>query len=340
MSTKDKLRIGIIGAGHIAQVVHIPEWKKIPDVEVSIICDRMQTKAQWVAEKFGIRQYTSNMEDIFKADVDVIDICTPNDTHKDLAVSALSAGKHVLVEKPMARNYQEAVLMRDAAAKYQKHLMVGMNVRFRRDAITLKSFIDGHELGEVFYIKTGWLNRRNLTQAGESWFYQKERSGGGVLMDLGIQMLDVAWWLLGNVEPVAVKAVTFNRSGQLQVEDSATALIHFKNGTAIALETSWTLFSEKDLLYANVHGTEGSAFINPLRLFKNMHGNLINIVSTKEEISTVRYKRSYRNELKHFIDCLRQNTPLQASAEESAERLKILDALYQSAQEGKEVLLS
>jgi len=337
----ERIRIGILGAGHIAQVVHIPEWKKFNQVQVVAVCDASIAKARWVADKYDIPHATVDPEELFKSDeIDAIDICTPTHTHKDLAISALSAGKHVLVEKPMARTYQEAVDMKKAAHKYQRHLMVGMNVRFRRDAITLKSFIDGRELGEVFYIKAGWLNRRDLAQTQESWFYKKDLAGGGVLMDLGIQILDVSWWLMGNITPKAVKAMTFHSRYNLEVEDSATCFIHFENNSVISLETSWSIFTEKDLFYCNVYGTEGSAFINPLRVFKNMHGNLINIIPSRDESSTIRYKRSYRNELKHFIDCLRQNTPLQANADESAERLRILEAFYQSAREGKEVYLS
>ncbi|MDQ7051837.1 MAG: Gfo/Idh/MocA family oxidoreductase [candidate division KSB1 bacterium] len=337
----EKLRFAIIGAGHIAQVVHIPELKKLPSVEIAGICDITASKAKWVASKYNIAHHTGDPDEYFRdPDIDAVIICTPTHTHHDLTLSALSAGKHVLVEKPMARTYTEAAAMRDAAEKYQRKLMVGMNVRFRRDAITLKSFVDGHELGDLLYVKSGWLNQRDLSQTNDSWFYDPEQSGGGVMMDLGIQMLDVGWWLLGNIPPKSVKGMAFNRFKGLAVEDSAVCMVHFENGTVLNLEVSWALYTEKDLLYTNAYGSEGSAYINPLRVYKNLHGNLINIVPIKEESSTVRYKRSYRNELKHFVDCLRQNMPLQASAAESAERLKILEAFYQSTKEGKEVELS
>ncbi len=338
---KNKVKIGIIGTGHIAQIVHIPELKNFNRTEIAGLCDLSLSKAKWVAEKFGISRYTDDPEELFRdSEIDAVVICTPTNTHKDLTVAALSAGKHVLVEKPMARTYEEAREMYEASEKYERHLMVGMNVRFRRDAITLKSFLDGQELGQVLYVKAGWLNRRDLGPAAQSWFYDPERSGGGVMMDLGVQMLDVGWWLLGNSPAVAVKGVTFNRFPGLQVEDSAVGIVQFENGAVLALEASWALYSEKDVLYANVFGTEGSAYINPLRVYKNMHGELINIVPAKDESSTIRYKRSYHNELKHFLDSLLQNTPLQAAAAESVERQKVLQAFYQSAKEGKEVRLT
>lgn len=340
MSAEEKIKIGILGAGHIAQIAHIPQWSKIPNATVVAICDRVKNKARWVAERYNVPRYYSDPDEMFKSeDIDAIDICTETDTHKDLTISALSARKHVLVEKPMARTYEEARAMADAAKKYKRRLMVAMNVRFRREAITLKSFLDRRELGDVFYARSGWLIRRDLSNAARSWLYNKSRSGGGVLMDLGIQMLDVAWWLLGNARPVMVKAVTFNRSANLDVEDSATCLIHFENGSALALEVSWTILSEREYLYANVHGTQGTALINPLRVYKIVHGELKNIIPERDESPTIRYKRSYNNELRHFLASLNQNMPLQASGEEIAERLRVLEALYRSAREGKEVPL-
>ena len=340
MNEQKKIKIAIIGAGHIAQIVHIPVWKTIGDVEVVAICDKVKAKAKWVAEKFEIDRFCSDPEELFKSDeIDAIDICTETDSHKELAVAALSAGKHVLVEKPMARTYEEARAMVDAAKKHDRHLMVALNVRFRRDAITLKSFVDGKELGDIFYMRSGWVSRRNFTKTSGHWLYQQQKSGGGVLMDLGIQMLDVATWLLGDPKLISVKAVTYNRVPNLSVEDSAVCLLQYENGAALSLEVSWTILLEKDILYVNLYGTEGTAFINPLRIYKSLSGKMVNITPTPDEGANVRYRRSYRNELRHFVACLNKNIPMQADAAEIAERLKILQALYRSAEEGREVIL-
>jgi len=340
METKKNIRIAIIGAGHIAQVAHIPTWKKLNDVEIVAICDKVQTKAQWVAKRCQIPSYYSDAAEIFKRkDIDAVDICTETNTHKSLVIEALESGKHVLVEKPMATNYEDALAMVNAAEKCKKNLMVAMNVRFRRDAITLKSFIDGNELGDVFYARAGWMTKRNFPETEKNWLYQKEKAGGGVLMDLGIQMLDVLWWLQGNLNPASVKANIFNTNSSIEVEDTAVCSLNFDNGSVLSLEVSWSILAEKNFLYANLFGANGTATINPLRVYKDMHGNRINIIPTRDESSTVRYKRSYRNEMKHFISCLKRGVPLQASGREIAERLKVIDAFYRSAREGKEVFL-
>jgi predicted dehydrogenase len=253
-----------------------------------------------------------------------------------VALAALSAGKHVLVEKPMARSVEESEKMLEAARRYQRKLMVAMNVRFRRDAVNLKSFVDGGELGEVFYLKCGWL-RRQESWSEQSWLFQKKYSGGGVLMDLGIQMLDLSLWLLGNKKAKSVKAMTYNRVAKLEVEDAAIAFIHLEDGTTLTLEVSWTLLTDDDFLYANLFGSRGGALLNPLRVMKEMHGNLVNLTPAREETTTNIYKRSYENELRHFVKCLREDLHMFSSGEESLERMRIIQKLYESAASGREV---
>lgn len=338
MSETKRVRIGILGAGHIAQIVHLPLWDKIDGVEIVSICDRVKPKAKWVAERFKIPHHCTDPETLFdNPEIDAIDICTETFTHKELSIAALSAGKHVLVEKPMALNYAEAQAMADAADEYERQLMVAMNVRFRRDAITLKSFVDGDELGDVFYAKSGWVSRRDLSRSADHWLYDRKRSGGGVLMDLGIQMLDVAMWLLGNELPVRAKAVLQYQTPGISVEDTAVCLLHYPDGRALTVEVSWTILSEKDLLFVDLHGTKATALINPLRVYKDVHGELINITPAQYEGANIRYRRSYRNELRHFVNCLHKKIPMQAGAREIAQRLRVIEALYRSAEEGKEV---
>ncbi|MFQ5638106.1 MAG: Gfo/Idh/MocA family protein, partial [bacterium] len=224
----DKTKIGIIGAGAIAQISHLNSWSRLENAEVVAICDINKKKAEWVSDKFDIPHSFDNADELLRIDeIQAVDICTPTQSHMPLAVSALSAGKHVLVEKPIARNYEEGKKMVDCAREYQKILMVAMNVRFRQDALILDSFTRNGELGELFYAKTGWL-RRKEKMLQRSWLSKKEMSGGGVFMDLGIQMLDVGLWLMGNHKAESVKASTYNKISQLEVEDAAAAFIRLE----------------------------------------------------------------------------------------------------------------
>ena len=333
----NKTRLAVIGAGHIAQVAHIPFWKKMPEVELVAVCDANLARARAVAEKFEIPHYFSDDDQVLREDsIEAVDVCAPTNAHMTIAINALSAGKHVLVEKPMSRSLEEGQRMVKAAAQYQRKLMVAMNVRFRRDAINLKSFIESGDLGELFYAKSGWL-RRQEKWTERSWLFQKQYSGGGVLMDLGIQMLDLSLWLFGNRKAKRVKAATYNKVARLDVEDAAVAFVHLEDGATLTLEVSWTFLAPQDDLYANLFGTKGGALLNPLRVMKEMHGSLINMTPRTEDTPIHLYKRSYKNELSHFIKCVRDNTPMLSSGEESLERMRIVEAMYESARVGREV---
>lgn len=335
----EKIIIGLIGTGAVAQIAHIPFWKKIPEVELLAVCDKNKTKAQLIAEKFKIPYYFSEVEELFKLEpVQVIDICVPTRSHMELTVEALSAGKHVIVEKPMARNFQEAERMVQAAEKNDKKLMVAMNVRFRNDARILKTFAQSGELGDLFYFKSGWLRaREKLVTHG--WFMNKEIAGGGVFMDLGIQLLDLGLWLMGNVTADSVKATTFNKISHYEVEDTAFAFIRLNNGAILNIEVSWTLPSLEDFFNTSIFGTHGTAILNPLRIHKELHGNLVNVTPAQEESPKDLYKKSYQNELLHFVRALQNKETLISTGKEHLERMRIIDAIYQSAKTGREVIL-
>lgn len=337
---KDKIKVGIIGIGKIAQVTHLPIWKKLDNVEIFGVCDRNERVARGVAEKYKIKHVYKNAEDLLKVDeLDAVDICTPTQSHKALTVAALEQGKHVLVEKPMARNYKEAKEMVDSAIQHKKHLMVGMNVRFRQDARILKTFTQNEELGDIFYAKAGWLQRRDsLTH--KAWMAQKEVAGGGVFMDLGIQMLDVSLWLMGDLKAKSVSASVYSNISGLTVEDSASVFIRLENQSTLTIEVSWTLLSDNDFFYTNLFGKNGGALLNPLRIHKELHGNLVNVTPAKSDSLQNIYKKSYENEIVHFVNLLSNDNIFTEEYVAMLERMRIVDAVYESAKIGKEVIVN
>jgi predicted dehydrogenase len=199
----------------------------------------------------------------------------------------------------------------------------------------LKSFIEGKELGKIFFTKAGWLRRRTNDN---KWVTQKEKSGGGVFIDLGIVMLDMALWMMGYPEVRSVSAATFHHKTR-QVEDSALVSLRLKNQAVVAIEVSWSMFLEDDVYYCNVYGTDGTAGIDPLKVNKELHGSLVNVAPAKLDAAHQMYKRSYENELKHFLGAVRGLHPLISPAEEAVPRMRIVDAVYRSARLGKEVIL-
>jgi len=337
---KTKAKVGIIGIGKIAQITHLPIWKKLDNVEIVGVCDTNERVARGIAEKYKIKHVFKKAEDLLKIDeLDAVDICTPTQTHKDLAVAALEQGKHVLVEKPMARNYAEAQKMVESAIKHKKHLMVGMNVRFRQDARVLRTFTQKGELGDIFYAKAGWLQRRE-SLAHKAWKLKKELAGGGVFMDLGIQMLDASLWLIGDPKAKSVTASLYNNISGLPVEDSASVFIRLENNTTLTIEVSWTLLSENDFFYTNLFGKNGGALLNPLRVHKELHGSLVNVTPAKSDSLQNIYKKSYENEIVHFVNRLSNDKIIPEEYEAMLERMKIVDAVYKSAKTGKEVIVN
>ncbi|MFI5136076.1 MAG: Gfo/Idh/MocA family protein [Chitinophagales bacterium] len=331
----EKLRLGIVGLGWVSQVFHLPLLTKFEDAEVVAVCDRDKARSKMIAEKFGIaRHYTDYQQMLATEDLAAVDVCTSTDAHLQVTLDALEAGKDVFVEKPIARHYSEAVQMAEAAKQHKRKLMVGMNNRFRPDTMILKSFVEKGELGKVFYAKTGWLKKLSNNNP---WMTQKDKAGGGVFLDLGIVMLDLVLWMLGYPEVHRVSAKMYKHKTK-SVEDSCIAFIEMKFGPSVILEVSWSFLSALDFLYCDFFGSEGSAMINPLRIHKQLHGSLVNVTPVKIESPQNLYKKSYENELKHFIGAARGLHDVISTGDEAVQRMRIAEAIYQSAEKGKEII--
>ncbi len=330
----DKLRLGIVGLGWVSQVFHLPILSKQEDVEIVAVCDKDKSRAKLIAERFGIRRYYSDYEQMLATeDLQAIDICTSTDAHLQVTMASLQAGKDVFVEKPIARRYSEALQMAEASRQYKRKLMVGMNNRFRPDTMILKSFVEKGELGKIFYAKSGWL--RKLSN-DNPWITQKDKSGGGVFLDMGIVMLDLVLWMLGfpPVEHVSAKMYVHKTKS---VEDSCIVFVGMKSGVALMLEASWSFQTAQDFFYCDFYGSDGSAMINPLRIHKQLHGSLVNVTPAKMESPQNLYRKSYENELKHFVGAARELHQIISTGDEAVQRMKIVEAVYHSAKKGKEV---
>ncbi len=332
----DQVRVAVVGTGSIAQIIHLPILTRLNEAHLVAICDIDKAKAQYVAERFGIKRYYTSVEEMIKLeDLQGAIIATPTHVHKSTALPLLESGVDILVEKPLAHVLRDAEAIVEAANRLKRKLMVGMNNRFRPDAMILKSFVEGGELGKIFYTKAGWLKR----SAGVSaWFKKKEKAGGGVFLDLGIVMLDLALWMMGYPDPLKVSATMYKHTSK-DVEDSALAFLRMKNGSTLSIEVSWTFPTSEDFFYCDSYGTNGSAMINPFRILKTMHENLVNVTPQKIETPQNMFRRSYENEVKHFLGAIRGLRPVVSTGEEAVHRMKIVDAIYKSAARGKEITL-
>lgn len=330
----DQTKIAVIGLGGVAQLIHLPNLLKMSNASVTAVAELNKNRLNAVADKFNIKErYTDYKELLSKDDCDAVIIATPTNTHKDVAINCLNARKHVLVEKPLARTYSEAKLISAVAKKNKKKLMVGMNLRFRPDAMLLRSLLNSGEIGEPFYVKCGWIRRQSSAQ---KWFTRKTESGGGVIFDLGILLLDVSLWLLDypSVQSVSTKNFSHNTK---DVEDTSLSFIKFKNSSVILLETSWSLVLDRDKFYVNIYGTKGYATLNPFRVFKKVEDQSMDLTPSQQESPLSLFRKSYINELKTFIGAVRGLNPIFSSGEEALSRMKIIDSMYKSALLSKEI---
>jgi predicted dehydrogenase len=330
----ETVNVGIVGLGWISQVVHLPILSKFPDVDVVAVCDRDRAKAKSVGEKFDVkRTYTDVDQMLANENLHAVIVATSTDAHREATIASLRAGCEVLVEKPIARQYHEAVAMAEAAKECKRKLMVGMNHRFRPDTMVLKSLMDGKELGKVLYARCGWLRKRS---SDGLWATKKEKSGGGVFVDLGIPMLDLAFWLMGYPDVRRVSAVNFHQKTK-SVEDTSLVSINLANGALVNIEVSWSLIMDDDVYYCYVFGAEGTASLSPLRVNKELHGNLVNLAPAKMEPPQHLFRRSYENQLRHFIGAVRDEHAVISTGDEAVQRMRIVDAVYRSVKTGREV---
>jgi predicted dehydrogenase len=252
-----KLKVGMIGCGFIANKKHLPNLARIQEVDVVAFCNPTIEKARESAQKFGTASAlvcTDYRDVLSRRDIDVIHICTPNSSHSEIAIAALYAGKHVMVEKPMAKTAAEAKAMLEASQITGKLLSISYQNRFREDSLFMKSLCERGELGEIYFAKAYATRRRGVPTWGV--FLDMEKQGGGPLIDLATHALDLTLWMMDNYEPITVLGSTFDKIGKLgssansmgpwnpakyEVEDSAFGMVRFKNGATVMIEASWAL---------------------------------------------------------------------------------------------------
>lgn len=352
------IRFAAIGTGNIFKAVHIKPLVDNADVQVVALCDVVETKAKALAKEYGVSKTCKNYKDILKLkDVDAVDICTPNKFHSEIAVAALEAGKHVMCEKPDAVSPAEAQRMADAAKASGKTLMVMRNNRMRPDSMFLKKYIASGAMGDIYAGRVGWIRRRGIPGKG-GWFTTKELSGGGPLIDLGVHMIDLAIWLMGNPRPVAVSGATYCKfanadvkgdsansgfgeakaGGIFDVEDLAMGFVRFDNGASLQIEFSWASNIEQEKNFVELRGEKSGACLDsslPLKLFTEIQGTQCDILP---RIPTNVWA-THGLYLDHFVDVLKDRAKPMFVPQDGVHMIQILGAIYESAQTGKEVQL-
>ena len=342
----EKIRVGIVGAGNIAQSAHLPVYVKRDDVEVVAIADWNLERAQEAAKKFGIPNAYQNVEELLaNVDVDYIDICVWNRSHAPVAIAAAKAGKDILCEKPMAINLEDALEMEKVIRECGVRFMLAVPTRYSTEAQLLNQMRKEGTLGEIYYAKTANVRRRG-TPIG--WFTDTSKSGGGPVIDIGVHCIDRTWYLMGRPRPVRVSATVSHAIGDFKTkgvnrwtaldsdvtafdtEDSAAGAIHFENGATLLFEVSWAL-NAPPADYTQVCGTKAGATLNPLTIYGEDMGYLT------DNKPTVLDCNIFEEEIEHFIHCLRTGEEVESPLEDGVTVQRMLQGIYDSARLGREV---
>ncbi len=351
-----KMRLGVVGTGNIFRYVHLQPLLDHPEIEIVALCDINKERAEEIAREHGIEHvYTDYNELLKRDDLDAIDICTPNLLHSKVAIAALEAGLHVFCEKPDAVSPEEAQKMADAAKASGKVMMTMRNNRFTPASQYLKAIIADGQMGELYTGRCGWVRRRGIPGKG-GWFTTKELSGGGPLIDLGVHFIDLTVWLMGNPKPVAVTGATYckfadndiadsvhssfgekQEDGTFDVEDLATGFIRFENGATPQIEFSWASNIGEEMNFIEMRGTKAGFSLkkDQLEIYSEAAGQLTDIKPVLNGTAS----SPHGEHLKHFVDVVQKRAEPIITPEHGVDMIKILAAIYKSAETGREVIL-
>ena len=354
-----KLRIGVVGVGGMGNL-HISCYKEMQNVEVVGLCDIVEGRAEEVRKAHKLSENVFTCTDfnelIVRDDVDAIDIATPNYMHPVIAIAAMKAGKHVFSEKPDCITVEQAEEMKKTSEETGKVLMVMRNNRWYEPSIYAKNFIKEGKVGDIYSGRCGWVRRRGIPGKG-GWFTTKAQSGGGPLIDLGVHMIDLSIWLMGNPKPVAVSGCTYMKfadddaqadsvhaqfgeaktGGTFDVEDLAMGFIRFDNGACLQIEFSWASNIAYEERFVELRGTKaGFSWRNETQLSiftEDENGKTIDINPEFQGVN------GHGRNLSHFVDVVLNGATPDFIPQQGVNMIKILNAIYKSAETGKEILL-
>lgn len=333
----DPLRVGVLGTGATAQIVHLPILKDLPGVEVTAVCDIDGAKAATIARRLGIPHVFDDDDELLESGVvDAVVICSPSYLHHTQVIDALDAGTHVLVERPLAIEPKGAEAAVKAAEKAGLTLQVAYNNRFRPDTRGVKSFMESGELGEVFSVHGTWFNRK-VRPKRLTWRHHKETAGGGAFMDLGLQVLDLCMWTLDYPAVERVSAHLHPGEG-FEVEDAASVLLGLEGGTTLSIQVTWSLHGDRDRHHIRVFGTAGSASTRPLSVYREVEHGVLNVTPQIATGPGNAYTASYRRELQHFVTGALSGSPLEPPREQ-VDLMRVVSRVYESAEKGRELRL-
>jgi predicted dehydrogenase len=347
------LKVGVIGVGGIART-HMPGWEASLHAEVVAGSDVSTEVLETWGQLHHVSRLSTNPDDLFSdPDIDIIDVCTPNMYHTELVVAALNAGKHVICEKPLAPTPQEIYQMIEARDQSGKLLMTAQHFRFKGNSQAMKRELETGILGDVYHARS-WMLRRGWLPARPGFVYRRN-SGGGPCIDIGVHILDLTLWFMDNPTPVAVSGVAkaplaklpgaFSSWGRMpvqqdmDVEDFAAAFVRFDTGATLILEVSWLLHhdTQGEDMQMWLYGTGAGCHWPECQFMETSFET--QQFSNRTLQLTQDIMEPHALECVEFARCVAEGLPSPVPAEQSLQVMTILDGIYRSQAENREVQL-
>jgi predicted dehydrogenase len=330
----ETVRIGVVGAGAIAQLAHLPVLEKMRGAELVAICDNDRAKARSLADRFGIPNAFNDIEDLLELDdLDAVVIATPNHLHEPHVLSALAGGRHVLCERPLSLTSRGVERILAAAARADRTVAVANNHRYRTDVQALSRFISGGELGKITGMRAGAFQ---FKRPPEGWRFRRAESGGGAFLDLGVPLLDLALWLSDFPEPTRVTAHMDRPRGGSAVEEGMAVQLECAGGLLFQFDVNSAYVGNEERWWFAVLAARGSARLAPLRVVKELNGRATDVSPSGAAGRESAFIQSYRAELAHFLAQVRGETAYDPPADQVTLH-RVVEAIYRSAEEGKEI---
>ena len=375
MAKKKELRIGLIGCGFMGRT-HSNGYNRVPNFfpeleyrpVLKAVCSRSKDKVAAFAEQWGYESFETDWKEVVsRDDIDAIDICTPNDTHAEIAIAAAAAGKMVLAEKPLSRTLAEGKQMVDAVEKAGVKNSVWYNYR-RIPAVTLaKQIIDSGKLGKIFHYRANflqdWTINADLPQGGEGlWRMDAAVAGSGVTGDLLAHCIDTAMWLNGGIKDVTAMTETFikERMHQLtgkvekvSIDDACAFLCHFDNGSLGLFESTRYARGHKALYTFEINGEHASIAwdlhdLNRLEYFDHADESKvrgwrsIHVTDGDQPYMnkwwvpglSIGYEHSFVHQAADFLKSLENGAPCAPTFKDALQTQKVCESVLESASSG------
>jgi predicted dehydrogenase len=336
LAPSNEIRVGLIGCGAVPQTAHLPILSKMRGVKLVALCDNDGAKTRSLAQRFSVPDVFTDIDDLLELEkLDAVIVATPNHLHEPHVLAALKAGIHVLCGRPLALTVRGVERILAAAAKAERIIQVDNHNRFRADTQTLDRFLHGGELGKLSGIRAGAYQRQR--QLGD-WRHRRAEAGGGAFMELGYPLLDLALWFADMPQPVRVTAQMERGRGAGTVEESMLVQLECAAGISFSFDVNWSYFGEEDRFWFEILASRGTGRLAPLRVIKELNGRATDVSPSGATARESAFYQSYRAQLAHFVAVVAGEVKYEPPEDQLIVH-KVLDAIYKSAEEGKEIRL-